>query len=295
MKTVSLLNVEQVGQIMNNKLDNHSESILVIGGGRMGGAIVNGWIKMGIKPQTISIIDPNEAALVPFKSQGINTFTNIDAMPANQSYSCILVALKPQVFDVVLPLYQPLLTQETLVISIAAGVTHSTIEQLLFNGQPVIRVMPNTPALINSGVMVGCSNNCVSSSQKTFCESLFSNLGSFDWVDDEHAMHAVTAVSGSGPAYLFHFVECMFQAAKDAGLTNDLALILTKNTVVGAAKLVEQDDRDVSKLREEVTSPNGTTAAALGVLMQDGALERLLSDAIGSAAKRSVELSLNDN
>jgi len=169
------------------------------------------------------------------------------------------------------------------------------IEQLLFNGQPVIRVMPNTPALINSGVMVGCSNYSVTSSQKTFCESLFSSLGSFDWVDEEQTMHAVTAVSGSGPAYLFHFVECMFQAAKDAGLTDDLALTLTKNTVVGAAKLVEQDDRDISKLREEVTSPNGTTAAALSVLMKDKALASLLSNAIESAAKRSVELSLNDN
>lgn len=279
---------------MNNTLSvtpMSAQTILVIGCGRMGGAIINGWLKNKIAPDNIHIVDPNSEALSEFKLRGVNIYQSKDDLPQAIKFDCLLIALKPQLFEQVLPSYKKLICSNILIISIAAGMKCQSIEKLTCEGQAVIRIMPNTPALINEGVIVAVPNSHTTQDQLKLCESLFSSLGSFDWIQDEEKMHAVTAISGSGPAYFFHFIESMIEAAKSAGLDDELAKKLAIGTIIGSAKLVESDIRDISELRKEVTSPKGTTEAALHILMQDNRLINLIEEAATAAASRSIELS----
>ena len=275
----------------NNVEAKQEKSILVIGCGRMGGAIINGWLKTITEGISIYIVDPYlEKDKIGSTTLPIHTFTSSQNLPQEHTFDIVLLAIKPQMIKDSLPEYLPLFNQDTLVISIAAGTTCSTLAELIPGVQSIVRVMPNTPAFINQGVMVASSKNAISDSHKELCRSLFTPLGQFYWLSDEAQMDAVTAVSGSGPAYLFLFVESMIEAGIANGLPADIARNLAMHTVAGAANMVTADSRDVSDLRKEVTSPKGTTEAALNVFMENDAMIKLVSTAITAAADRSKEL-----
>ncbi|MGF1734712.1 pyrroline-5-carboxylate reductase [Photobacterium satsumensis] len=265
-------------------------SILVIGCGKMGSAIIQGWLNDSIDGRNIYIVDPNIDALQPLVQAGeVKAYATPTALPAIR-FDFVMVAIKPQMVQKILPLYRDFIHSDATLISVAAGVTNASLGELIPNIRSIIRVMPNTPALVQRGVMVGCANQHVSEQQRSVCKKLFSLLGNFYWVEDESLMDAVTAVSGSGPAYLFHFTECLIDAAKKVGLPEDLAKALAINTVTGAAHLVSVEEKEVSELRQDVTSPKGTTEAALNIFMAQQELNQLVSKAVNAASKRSKEL-----
>ncbi len=263
--------------------------ILVVGGGRMGSAIVEGWLKQGVLPSSIYLIDQNIQILETFKEKGLHTFSSVENVPENTLFDVFLLALKPQIIVQHVADFNRLISASTCLISVAAGVMVNTLKQMLPNAKHVVRVMPNTPAMISKGVMVGYSDQQAEFS--SLIESLFATLGHFFWVSNEDQMHAVTAVSGSGPAYLFYFAQCFVESAKALGLEENLAQELALKTVIGSAHLIEQSDDDVETLRKNVTSPNGTTQAGLEALMRDSILKNRVEECCQHAAKRSVELS----
>ncbi len=268
-----------------------AKKILVIGAGRMGGAIVNGWLKDNMDPANIYIVDRSQDILDKFVSAyGVNAVDDISKVDTSVRFDFVMFALKPNLAKAVLPAAAPYIHDDSVLVSIAAGVTNATLATALPGNHGTVRVMPNTPALINKGVMVGCANDKVTPQQKADSEALFSNVGTFYWVEDEEQMHAVTGVSGSGPAYVFHFGECFVEAGVRAGLPAELAKQLAVGTLIGAAHMIESEQRELSALREEVTSPNGTTFAALNVFMQDGRLANVMAEAVAAAVARSQEM-----
>jgi pyrroline-5-carboxylate reductase len=200
-----------------------------------------------------------------------------------------VIAVKPQVIREVVAGYKRFAGKATF-LSIAAGTGIATFTEILGAGTAVMRCMPNTPAAIGKGMMVVFSNADVAEKTKVFVGDLLSASGEVATINDEGLMDAVTAVSGSGPAYIFHFIECLTAAAEKAGLPAETAKLLAMQTVYGAASLAAASREDPAVLRKQVTSPNGTTAAALGVLMGDDRLKKLLADAVEAARARSVEL-----
>ncbi|MGF1701287.1 pyrroline-5-carboxylate reductase [Photobacterium makurazakiensis] len=272
------------------QLQNGQASILVIGCGKMGGAIINGWLQSGIASDAIHIVDPNMDSLSSLvNNDGVFAYSSPTELPAKK-FDFVLLALKPQMVEKILPLYRDFIASDATLISVAAGITNESLGKLLPDVNAIIRVMPNTPALVQRGVMVACANNKVQPEQQQVCESLFAVLGHFYWVEKESLMDAVTAVSGSGPAYLFLFTECLIEAGNKAGLPQELAQQLAINTVAGAAHLVTVNEKDVAGLRRDVTSPNGTTEAALNVFMEQHGLNKLVGNAVQAASKRSKEL-----
>ena len=202
----------------------------------------------------------------------------------------VIFAVKPQVMRDVVPGYARFAGGGTTFLSIAAGTGIAVFEELLGTSAAVVRCMPNTPAAIGKGMMVVVSNANVNGKTKAFVADLLSASGEVATIDDETLMDAVTAVSGSGPAYIFHFIEALTVAAEKAGLPADTARLLAMQTVYGAASLAAESREDPATLRKQVTSPNGTTAAALGVLMGNDRLTRLLTEAVDAARLRSIEL-----
>jgi pyrroline-5-carboxylate reductase len=204
----------------------------------------------------------------------------------------IVVAVKPQVMEDVFPPLARLAGSGTLVLSIAAGRTIRSFEAHLPAGTAVVRSMPNTPAAIGRGITVCCANAHVKEAQRTLCNALLSAVGEVGWVAEEGLIDAATAVSGSGPAYVFLLAECLAEAGKAAGLEEALAKKLASATVSGAGELLRQSGGEPAVLRRNVTSPHGTTAAALSVLMAEDGMQALLTKAVLAAAKRSHELSV---
>jgi len=264
--------------------------ILVVGCGKMGTAIVQGWLKNGVDGKSIHIVDPNESMLIGLKQDyGVKLYQSPDSLPG-LVFDFVMVALKPQQIARFLPSYDAWMNQSTCLISIAAGITTQSLHKIMPKLSTIIRIMPNTPALIQKGVLVAFSEPNLAPSIRSYCQELFSPLGQYYWVESEDQLDAVTAVSGSGPAYLFYFMECFIAAAKHSGLPSELAKELAIHTVLGASYLVESEDNSPTQLRIDVTSPKGTTQAALNVLMHDDALQRLMCDAIQAAKSRSQEL-----
>lgn len=265
--------------------------LLLVGAGKMGSAMLSGWLEGGITPDQILIIEPSLSDDLSFlmAQQGIQAVLPADL---KQPPQVVILAVKPQIMQqVVAPLAQ-YFDKNTLVISIAAGQTLSTLEGYVGMGKPVVRVMPNTPASIGRGMSVACANSGVTTSQKDLCSALMAAVGDVAWVEDEALMDAVTAVSGSGPAYIFLLAEVMAAAGEKAGLSAGLARQLADATVSGAGELLRQSGEEASVLRKNVTSPGGTTQAALDVLMNDKDGMALLMDrAVQAAVKRSKELS----
>ncbi|MFC1673311.1 pyrroline-5-carboxylate reductase [Pseudomonadota bacterium] len=265
-------------------------TLLLVGCGKMGGAMLEGWLDQGIAATDVTVVEPNQALAQELTLRlGVGTISVADQLPDGYAPDVVVLAVKPQVMGEVLPPYANL-SGKPVFLSIAAGKTIQSFETILGSDACVVRAMPNTPAAVGRGITVGCPNALVTDEQEKLCKQLLGAVGEVEWVEDEDLMDAVTAVSGSGPAYIFHLAEAMGHAGRMAGLAPELADKLARVTVAGAGELLHQSSDSAATLRENVTSPGGTTAAALEVLMGQDGLKELMTDAICAATKRSKEL-----
>ena len=266
-----------------------SGDIVLVGGGRMGGALAAGWLRGPLDAAQLAIVEPDESTAQRLVSLGATCVAAPAAIPGIVRPAAIVFAVKPQVMAEVVPYYAGMGGPDTVHLSIAAGWPVRLLERDL-GAVAVVRAMPNTPAAIGEGTTVACANRAASSDQRSLCEALLGAVGAVAWIDDESLMDAVTAVSGSGPAYVFLLAECLAEAAVDAGLPADLARTLADRTVSGAGALLAQSEDPAATLRRNVTSPGGTTEAALSILMAADGLSSLMSRAVRAAAERSRAL-----
>jgi pyrroline-5-carboxylate reductase len=259
-------------------------TLVLVGAGKMGSAMLEGWLARGLKPKQVTVIEPQPVkTLKALARRGLR----INPKGKIAAATAIVVAVKPQTAPEAVPPLAPYVGKTTLVLSIMAGRTIGFLQRSLPPGAAIVRAMPNTPAAIGRGISVAVANRNVSSRQRKQASDLLAAIGKVEWVGDEMLMDAVTALSGSGPAYLFLLVEAMTKAGIAAGLPADLAGILARETVTGSAELLHRSDLDAAVLRQNVTSPGGTTAAALEVLLGPGGLDALLTQAIAAATRRS--------
>jgi pyrroline-5-carboxylate reductase len=261
-------------------------TIVLAGAGKMGGALLSGWLAQGLDGKRVVVIEPHpsdEISALVAKGVRLNPSpTDIGAV------ATLVIALKPQSFREAGAMLKAFTAPSTLVVSIMAGTTIASISEVC--GGSVVRAMPNTPAAIGRGITVAVAAGDVSSSQRAFADALLRATGSVEWVDDENLMDAVTAVSGSGPAYIFLLAEELARAGVEAGLPQDLATRLARETVAGSGELLRRSEAPSATLRQNVTSPGGTTAAALEVLMGPDGMQSLLTRAVAAATRRSKEL-----
>lgn len=262
-----------------------ARGLVLLGCGKMGSALLEGWLSEGLPPSSVWVIDPNPSDWV--RAQGLNLNTDHAPDPA-----IAMVAVKPQMMGEALPSMAALGGGQTLFISVAAGTPISVFEQSFGAGTPIVRAMPNTPAAVGRGITALIGNDSATDTHLDMAEGLMSAVGQTVRLDTESQMDAVTGVSGSGPAYVFHLIETLAEAGQRQGLPPELAMTLAKATVAGAGALAESATEDPSQLRVNVTSPNGTTQAALEVLMdRDAGFPHLLHRAVTAATDRSKELS----
>ena len=268
----------------NNALQNVHGTIALAGAGKMGGAMLTGWLAQGLDPKRVVVIEPHPSAEISaLAAKGIRL------NPKNAGTAeTLVVAVKPQAFREAGPALKCLVGPSTLVVSIMAGTPIAALEQVC--GGMVVRAMPNTPAAIGRGITVAVAAKSVSAAQRSTADALLRATGAVEWVDDEGLMDAVTAVSGSGPAYVFLLAEELARAGVEAGLPAELATRLARETVAGSGELLHRSEQDSASLRQNVTSPGGTTAAALEVLMGKDGLQPLMIRAVAAATKRSKEL-----
>jgi len=268
-------------------------NLVLIGCGKMGTAMLRGWLSAGIENR-VYVLDPAglPAELNDFAPNPVMHFKSADDFVKTAPKADIFViAVKPQLMEEACSSIAAALPRGALVLSIAAGQTISGFENRFGTSQPVVRAMPNTPAAIGKGISVAVANDHVSDTQKECATSILQSMGAVEWVSDESLMDAVTAVSGSGPAYVFYLIEAMAAAGRKAGLSDELSMKLARQTVIGAGALAEKEAAiPASSLRENVTSPGGTTEAALSVLMS-GPLQKLFDEAIAAATARGKDLS----
>ena len=268
-----------------------SRPLLLVGGGKMGEALLAGWLAQGLGTDAVLIVEPDASRRQYMAaSHGVRVVASPDEFAEAPTPGALLLAVKPQMMDAALPAYAGLPAADTLVLSIAAGKPVALFEQALGSQLGVVRAMPNTPAAVGRGVIVLYANAGASAEQRALAERLMAAVGSVHWVADEEQMHAVTAVSGSGPAYVFLMIEALAAAAVRSGLPETLATELARGTVSGAGELARLSPESAAQLRTNVTSPSGTTAAALAVLMGPDGLAPLLERAVAAAARRSREL-----
>jgi pyrroline-5-carboxylate reductase len=265
--------------------------LALVGAGKMGSAMLEGWLALGLDPASVTVIEPSPAPEVSaLRERGVRVITEAakaSAMKAD-AMDTIVLAVKPQVAPAIMAGLKPLATPATLTISIMAGQTIAAVADAI--GGAVVRAMPNTPAAIGRGMTVAVANAAVTDTQRALAHALLAANGKVEWVADEALMDAVTAVSGSGPAYVFLLVECLAQAGIAAGLAPDLASTLARETIAGSGELLHRSALDAATLRKNVTSPGGTTAAALDVLMAKDGLAPLMQKAIAAATQRSRDL-----
>ncbi len=250
--------------------------------------MLSGWLAEGVDPSAIAVCDPNpsEEMAALFADNGIRHLT---AVPDDLTPSIVLVAVKPQLMDKVLPPLKPVVTGDTLVLSVAAGTPVSRFRSF-FGNAPICRCMPNTPAMVKRGITAVYPTPEVTDDQKAAVTKLLSAVGEVVWLETEDQIDLVTGVSGSGPAYVFYLAEALGEAGRAAGLPADLAEKLAIATVCGAGELMHQSGEHPSVLRRNVTSPNGTTAAALEVLMDPDGLQPVMSEAVAAAVRRARDL-----
>lgn len=263
-------------------------TILLVGAGNMGGAMLSGWLKSGVAGRSLAVLDPapSQEMLEQIDDAGASHFT---APPSNLDVDVIFLAVKPQAMDAVLPPLKHLVGARTVVVSVAAGKTLGFLGGHLGEAA-MVRAMPNTPAMIGRGVTGAFANERVTDIQRSQVDALLKVSGPVEWVGREADIDAVTALSGSGPAYVFYLVECMAEAGRKLGLPADLAMRLARETVAGAGELLHRSHEPASRLRQNVTSPGGTTAAALSVLMAEEGMQPLFDKALAQAHKRAQEL-----
>ena len=269
----------------------HKHHITLVGCGKMGTALLSGWLKSGINAEYV-VIDPYAP---PFENithlKKIEDISSLKA-PDDVFYQTdmFILAVKPQIMGEVISTLAPLRRGPATILSIAAGQPIANFQDIFGPTAPIIRAMPNTPAAIGRGMTVAVANDLVTSEHKELADTLLKCSGKVEWIINESLMDAITAVSGSGPAYIFYLIDVLTQAAEKAGLDSTLATELARETVIGAAALAEAEhDKPAALLRENVTSPRGTTAAAMEVLM-DGRMQGIFDEAIEAAKKRSIEL-----
>jgi pyrroline-5-carboxylate reductase len=263
--------------------------LVLVGAGKMGGAMLAGWLERGIRPEAVAVVEPQPYPDLTELAVSRGIWLNPDLATINDA-SVVVLAVKPQVMDEALSAVVGLGRSKPVVLSIAAGRTIATFEKAFGAGAAIVRAMPNTPAAIGRGITVACANGAVSETQKALATALLEAVGEVAWIEDEGLIDAVTAVSGGGPAYVFLLAECMAAAGTAAGLPEELAMRLARATVSGAGELMHHSPEAAATLRENVTSPGGTTAEALKVLMADGALPDLMIEAIAAATRRSKDL-----
>ena len=270
----------------SSALQNTPGTIALAGAGKMGGAMLTGWLAQGLDPARAVVIEPHPSTEInALAIRGVRL--NPSATEAG-IVDTLVVAVKPQMFREAGPALKPFVGPSTLVVSIMAGTTIAVLEEIC--GGSVVRAMPNTPAAIGRGITVAVPAKNVSAAQRDTADALLRATGSVEWVDDEDLMDAVTAVSGSGPAYVFLLAEELARAGVAAGLPEELATRLARETVAGSGELLHRSELPSATLRQNVTSPGGTTAAALEVLMGTDGLQPLMIRAIAAATKRSKEL-----
>ncbi|MBH0239305.1 pyrroline-5-carboxylate reductase [Methylobrevis albus] len=259
--------------------------LVLVGAGKMGGAMLAGWLDRGLPPAGVTILDPalHESA-GSFLARGVRHAESPAAIDG--AARVLVLAVKPQSMATVLPSVVPLVGPETIVVSVAAGTPLATIGAVLGSG-PIVRVMPNTPAQVGRGMSACIGNAAVGDGERRLVTALMDAIGETAWLDDEGEIDAVTGVSGSGPAYVFYLVECLAAAGRAQGLAPDLAMVLARQTVTGAGELLHRSDLSAATLRQNVTSPNGTTFAALEVLMAPDGLEPLMTAAVAAATARA--------
>ncbi|MEX1109443.1 MAG: pyrroline-5-carboxylate reductase [Dongiaceae bacterium] len=264
--------------------------LLLVGGGKMGGALLRGWLDGGLAAADAVVVEPNPESLADEAKRGVRIVADAGAIPAGFRPRVVVLAVKPQMMDKVLPDYRRFAVPGTLFLSIAAGKTIAYFERGLGADTEIVRSMPNTPAAVGRGITVCCANAKATAADRALTDALLAAVGEVHWVAEEKYLDAVTAVSGGGPAYVFLLIECLAKAGIEAGLPADLAMRLARVTVSGSGELARRSDEPAAVLRQNVTSPAGTTLEALKVLMNDGALQSLLTDAIAAATRRSREL-----
>ena len=257
--------------------------ILLVGGGKMGSAMLSGWLDRGIAKDDVVVVDPSLPDL------GVAVVAAEGAIPADFEPDVVVLAVKPQVMAEVLPPYGRF--KRAVFLSIAAGKPIAFFRSHLGGDAVLVRAMPNTPAAVRRGITVCCAGAEVGPAARSLCQSLLEAVGEVGWVEDEALMDAVTAVSGSGPAYVFLLAEVMAAAGVAQGLPADLAERLARATVSGAGELLRQSPEAAEQLRKNVTSPGGTTAAALAALMAEpGGFGGLMMEAVAAATRRGREL-----
>jgi len=261
---------------------------LLVGAGKMGGAMLSGWMAEGIDPSTITVCDPRLSEEMDALLKK-HTIRHVRSVPGDLSAGMVLIAIKPQMMDEVLPGLTSAVAPDTLVLSVAAGTPVSKF-RAVFGEVPVCRCMPNTPAMVKRGITAVYPTDKVSEGQKADVTRLLSAVGKVVWLENEDQIDLVTGVSGSGPAYVFYLAEALSEAGRQAGLPAELAEELAVATVCGAGELMHRSGEHPSILRKNVTSPNGTTAAALEVLMAADGIQPVMTEAVAAAVRRAKEL-----
>jgi len=268
----------------SDQLKNITGTIALAGAGKMGGAMLSGWLAQGLDPGQVTVIEPSPSPEISaLKAHGV-----ILNPAAARAADTLVIAVKPQMFREAGAHLKSLIGDSTLVVSIMAGTTIAVLQEVC--GGAVVRAMPNTPAAIGRGITVAVAAKDVDAAQRAIADALLRATGSVEWVERENLMDAVTAVSGSGPAYVFLLAEELARAGVAAGLPAELATKLARETVAGSGELLHRSDLPSATLRQNVTSPGGTTAAALEVLMGEGGLQQLMIRAIAAATRRSKQL-----
>ena len=267
-------------------------TLLLVGGGKMGGALLAGWLARGLKPAQVVVVEPDQARAAELRrTAGLRVVARGEDVPAALAPEVVLLAVKPQAMDAVVPLYRRAVSPGTVFLSIAAGKALAYFARHLGSDAAIVRSMPNTPAAVGRGITVACANAKVSAAQRAVCDDLLRAVGEVAWIADEALLDAVTAVSGGGPAYVFLLAESLAAAGIASGLPKDLAERLARVTVAGAGELLHHAPEPPAVLRQNVTSPQGTTERALAVLMGPDGWQSLLDRAIAAATARSKELS----
>jgi len=264
--------------------------LLLVGCGKMGGALLRGWLAGGLPAREAVVVEPNAAALGDLAALGVVALADAVAVPPAMAPRVVVLAVKPQMMDGVLPALRRFVRPGTAFLSIAAGKTIAALTDRLGTGAAVVRAMPNTPAAVGRGITVACAGPAVTAAQRGLCTALLAAVGEVAWVEDEALLDPVTAVSGGGPAYVFLLIECLAQAGVEAGLPADLAMRLARATVAGSGELARLSDEPAATLRRNVTSPAGTTLEALKILMAPDGLQALMTKAVAAATRRSREL-----
>ncbi|POR41243.1 pyrroline-5-carboxylate reductase [Methylobacterium sp. V23] len=262
-------------------------SLTLVGAGKMGGAMLAGWLAGGLDPARTTVLDPQASPEMQALCAARGLALNPAAPPVADA---LVLAMKPQGLEGAAPALAPLIGAGTLVVSILAGKTIANLRDRLPGARAIVRAMPNLPASIGRGATGAVASPEVDDRQRAQAHALLASVGLVEWLDDEGLIDALTAVSGSGPAYVFLLAEVMAEAGVAAGLPADMATRLARETVSGAAALLAANPRDAALLRRDVTSPGGTTAEALAVLMRDGGLPDLMREAVDAARRRAGAL-----